>query len=157
MDEIPTGFLMAFLLPFHLGGGVALGIALRQLFRQPFKLSNLGDNGFLLLWGSMFGGLPLVFGLTAGVAWFVFLQLAVFLGTILGVALFYEWLRALYSQPGMWIASFGFVFFLIGAALTVSLLNAGDSEGLLVGLIFGGVGGLLTLLGVGMLWRGGRP
>lgn len=153
MEETPLGFFMVFLLPFHVGGGVALGIALRRMIQGHFKLSSLAGSGFLLLWGSMFGGLPLVFGLTAGSAWFFLLQLALFLGTIVAVALGYEWLRDLYSHPGMFVASFGLVFLGIGFALTATLLGEGDADGMVVGLVFGGIGGVLTLLGIWMLLR----
>lgn len=159
MDNLPLGFLMAFLLPFHLGGGLALGIALRRLVQGGFKLSNLTGNGFLLVWGAMFGGLPLLFGLTAGPAWFVTLQMATFLGTIFVVALCYEWLRDLYSHPAMFMATFGLFFLLVGTALTVSLLGQNGTDGLFdglfVGLIFAGVGGLITLAGVIWLLRSG--
>ena len=153
MEEAPLSFLMAFLLPFHIGGGAALGIALRRIIQDGLKLSSLAGNGFFLLWGSMFGGLPLVFGLVSGSAWLVVIQLAVFLGTIVAVSLGYEWLRDLYSHPGMFVASFGLVFFVIGAALTVTLLGEGDSGGLPVGLIFAGIGGTLTLIGIWLLLR----
>jgi hypothetical protein len=155
MDDSPLGFLMAFLLPFHLGGGVALGIVLHRMMQGGFKFSNIAGNGFLLVWGAMFGGLPLLFGLTAGPSWLVLLQLATFLGTIIVVALCYEWLRDLYSHPAMFLATFGLVFLLIGAALTASLLGQSNSDGLLVGLIFAGIGGLITLAGVLWLLRSG--
>lgn len=153
MEEAPTGFLLVFILPFHIIGGAALGAALHRTVRDGFTLSSLGANFFLFVWGAMFGGLPLLFGLTMEIGWFFFLQSAVFLGTVAGVALYYEWLRGLYSQPGMAIASIGFVLLLVGAALTITLLTAGGGEGLLPGLIFGGIGGILTLTGVLLLWR----
>jgi hypothetical protein len=81
------------------------------------------------------------------------MELALFLGAIVLVALGYDWLRELYSQPGMFVASFGFVFFLVGAALTMTILSGGDAEGWPVGLVFGGVGGLVTLFGVWILLR----
>jgi hypothetical protein len=155
MDDLPLGFLMAFLLPFHLGGGVALGVALRRIVQGGFKFSSLAGNGFLLLWGAVFGGLPLLFGLAAGPSWFVFLQLATFLGTIIVVAVGYEWLRDLYSQPAMFVATFGLFFLLIGTALTASLLSQGDTDGLLIGLIFAGIGGIITLAGGLWLLRSG--
>jgi hypothetical protein len=120
-----------------------------------FKFSNLAGNGFLLVWGAMFGGLPLVFGLTAGPSWFALLQLITFLGTTVVVTLCYEWLRDLYSHPAMFIATFGLFFLLIGAALTVFVLGRGDSDGLLVGLIFTLIGGLTTLAGTLWLLRSG--
>ena len=48
MEEVPTGFLMAFLLPFHVAGGAALGVALRRLVQDGLTLSNLASNLFLL-------------------------------------------------------------------------------------------------------------
>lgn len=152
MDESSLGFLIAFLLPFHVGGGAALGIALRRIFSGGFKLSNLAGNGFLLVWGATFGGIPLLFGLSSGMAWFVALQLAVLIGSIIAVAVFYEQLRDLYRHPGMFLATFGLVFFVVGAALTVTI-GGEAGTGLLVGLIFAGVGGLLTLGGVWALLK----
>ena len=155
MEEQPLGFLLTFLLPFHMGGGVALGIALHRLMQDGFTFSNLTDNGFLLIWGMMFGGLPLLFGLAVGPAWFMLLQLAVFLGTIIVVAFYYEWLRDLYSHPAMFLATFGLIFLLIGAALTFSVLGQGNADSLLIGLILAGIGGLITLGGVLWLLRSG--
>ncbi|MGD2207625.1 MAG: hypothetical protein PVH17_12700 [Anaerolineae bacterium] len=153
MEETPVGFLIAFLLPFHVGGGAAVGVALRRIVDGGSGFQRLLRGGFLLLWGVVFGGLPLMFGLTVKPGWFVLLQLAVFLGTIVLVAVRYEWLRALYSQPAMFVASFGFAFFVVGLAVATSLFSGGDPTGLLVGLIFAGVGGILTLVGVWMLLR----
>jgi hypothetical protein len=150
---MPAGFLMVFLLPFHLGGGAALGFALRSMFKEGFKPASITRNGFFLIWGSMFGGLPLVFGLAMGSGRFFLLEVAIFLGAIVLVAVAYDWLRELYSQPGMFVASFGFVFFLIGAALTTTFLSEGEPGGLPVGLVFCAVGGLVTLAGVWMLLR----
>lgn len=153
MEEASTSFLMVFLLPFHIGGGAALGIALRKIFGGGFKLSNLPGTGFLLLWGSMFGGIPLIFGWAIGPGWFLPLQIGVFVGTIVLVAWQFEWLRDLYSLPEMWLASIGFVFFAIGAAVAVLPTSEGDPGGLLFGLIFGGIGGLLALSGVVSMLR----
>ncbi len=155
MENTPTSFLLLFLLPFHLGGGAALGIALRGIVKDGISVSSIVRNGFLLVWGGMFGGLPLVFGLSLGSHWFFLLELAIFLGAIVLVAVGYEWLRGLYSQPGMFVASFGLVFFLIGAALATTLLGSGDSQATPIGLIFGGVGAFITLAGVLMLLRAG--
>jgi ABC-type iron transport system FetAB permease component len=67
---------MTFLLPFHLAGGAALGVALRNIIQERFNLSSIPRNGFLLVWGIMFGGLlaGLIFGgvgglLTVGGVW----------------------------------------------------------------------------------------
>jgi hypothetical protein len=151
--EEPVGFLVAFLFPFHILGGAAIGIAVRRVIENGFKLKNLTGNGFLLLWGGMFGGIPLLFGLAMGPGWFLPLQLIVFLGTVILVAWQFEWLRNVYSLPEMWLASFGFVFLAIGAGIAASLLSEGDTSGLLFGLIFGGVGGLLMLIGIVSMLR----
>lgn len=151
--EESTGFLTAFLLPFHVLGGAALGIALGRVIRNGFKLKNLVGNGFLFLWGGMFGGIPLPIGLAVGSASFFFLQLGVLVGTILLVAWQFEFLLNLYKLPEMWIATFGFVFFVIGVGIAASLLSEGDSSGLFFGLIFGGTGGCLVLGGVWSMLR----
>jgi len=150
-SEAGSGFLLAFLLPFHVGGGAAIGVALHRLFRGGIRLDGLGNNAFLLIWGLLFGGMPLVFGLNQG--WFFGLQLAIFVGTIAVVAVGYEWLRELYRQPGMFIASFGLAFLLIGASIVITSLQEGDAAAPLFGLVFGGVGGLILLVGVVMMLR----
>jgi len=148
MDEAPIGLFMAFFLPFHVIGGAALGTVARRLFQGGFKLSNLAGSGLTILWGAMFGGLPLLFGLVIGSIWLLLFQLIIFIGSIIAVALFYDWLRDLYRLPEMWVASFGFVFLMVGIGLTIPILSKGNTDALLVSLIFAGVGGLLTLLGV---------
>lgn len=153
MQETPAGLLLAFLLPFHVGGGAALGIALRRFAQEGFKPMGLLRNAFLLLWGSVFGGMPLLFGLSMEPGWVFWLQLGTFLGCVAFVAARYEWLRDLYSHPGMFVASFGLAFLLVGATVTTFMLVTGDSEVLLVGLVFVGVGGLITLAGLWMLLR----
>jgi hypothetical protein len=153
MEEMTTSFLVVFLLPFHVGGGAALGVALRRTVQKGFSLANLVANVFFVIWGAMFGGIPLVFGLGLGTPWLFLLQLGIFLGTIVAVALGYEWLRDVYSHPGMFVATFGLVFFAVGAALAVSLLADDASEGILFGLAFCGVGGFVLLLGVWLMLR----
>ena len=153
MEGDPTSLAMRFLLPFHLGGGAALGYALHRIIKDGFEWSSIPQYGFWLLWGSMFGGLPLIFGVLMGSVWFFVLELVVFAGAIVLVAVRYEWLRALYSQPGMFVASFGFVFLLIGASLTTTLLSEGSLEALMPGLIFIVVGGLITSSRVWLLLR----
>jgi hypothetical protein len=155
MDDLPLGFLLAFLLPFHLGGGVALGVAFHRMIKDGFGFSSLTGNGFMLVWGLMFGGIPLLFGFTTGPSWFVLLQMTTFLGTIVVVTLCCDWLRDLYSHPAMFLGSFGLFFLLIGAALTAWVWGQGDADGLLVGLIFAGIGGLITLLSALWLFRSG--
>lgn len=152
MEEQLPSFLVAFLLPFHVAGGAAIGAGLRRAFQGGFGLDKLLSSAFLLLWGSIFGGVPLAFGLAMGHAWFVLLQIAVFLGAIVVMAIGYEWLRNLYSHPGMFLASFGLVFFVVGLAVAGSLAS-GDASGLLVGFIFGGVGGAILIAGIVMLLR----
>ena len=151
--EEPVGFLLAFLFPFHLLGGAAVGIVLRKLIDNGFKLTSLADNGFLLLWGGMFGGIPLFFGLMMGSGLFFASQLVVFLGTAALVGWQFELLRGLYSLPAMWLASGGFVFLMIGLGIAAAMLGKGDTSWLFLALLFGGIGGLFLLLGVGMMLR----
>ena len=151
---MPDSFLIAFLMPFHVGGGVAIGVALHRIIQAGFALRQFRDDFFLLLWGVLFGGLPLVFGLTAGASWVIVLQLALFLGSAVVVVWRYEWLRDLYRQPGMFVATFGLLFAIVGLSLTASMLSEGTSEGLLIGSVFAGTGGLMFLVGVWLLLRG---
>ena len=152
---MPDSFLVAFMMPFHVAGGAAIGAALHKIIGDGVTLRTIRDNAFLFLWGALFGGMPLVFALAAGSIWVIVLQLGLFCGATVVVAWRYEWIRDLYSQPGMFVATFGLAFAIIGAAISMLILSAGDPGGLLIGLIFGGVGGLLTLVGIWMLLRSG--
>ena len=154
MSDMPTSFIMTLALALHVGGGTAVGVALRRIHQERSNLPNLFRAGFLLVWGALFGGLPLLWGLTTLPRWFLWVQLAVFLGTIALVALRYEWLRELYGQPGMAEASIGFAGLLVGGGLTASVLSSGSLSGVLAGLIVCGLGGALTLDGVRKLLRG---
>lgn len=151
--EEPIGFLLAFLFPFHVLGGAAVGFVVRRVIESGFKLTSLTGNGFMLLWGAMFGGLPLFFGLAMGSGLFFALQLVLFLGTAALVAWQFEWLRDVYSLPAMWLASGGLVFLMIGLGVGAAMLGTGDTTWLFFALLFGGVGGLFLLLGVGLMLR----
>ena len=146
-------FFVAFLLPFHVAGGAAIGAALHRIIQTGFAPRHIRDNFFLLLWGVLFGGLPLVFGLTAGVSWTVILQIVLFLGSAVIVAWRYEWLHDLYRQPGMFVATFGLIFAIVGLALTASMLSERTSDSLFIGFIFAGIGGLMFLVGAWLLLR----
>lgn len=153
MEDLPLGFVLSLVAPFHVAGGAALGIALRNLFQDGFKLSGIFQQGFFLVWGSMFGGIPLAFGLALGVGWVIALQLCIFVGTIAFVMVRYSWLRALYGQPGMLVATFGLGFFVVGIAVGSLLADAEAPTGLLLALIFGGIGAVIIGIGVWLLLR----
>lgn len=157
MEEgLSPGFLLIFLLPFHVTGGAAVGYTLRRLAQNGLSLESLSRSGFFLLWGLMFGCFPLLFGAGIDSIWFRLAQWGLFLGTIVVVAFCFQWLRDVYSQPGMFVATFGFAFFVLGLTVTAMTLASDGSNGLPVGLIFCAVGGILTLTGVWMLLRSGR-
>jgi hypothetical protein len=145
--------VFAFLLPFHIGGGAAIGVALHRAFEGGFSCSDVFANGFLLLWGIMFGGIPLVFGFAMETPWFFVIELLIFAGAIVTVALGYGWLRDLYSNPGMFVGTFGLVFFVIGMGLAVLMVGSGEAAGGFVALIFGGTGAGLLLLGILLMLR----
>jgi hypothetical protein len=125
--------LIAFLSVFHLLGGAAVGVALWEL-RVAGK-----PNTMLLVWGLLFGGLPMA----AGAGWPVILpfQLGEFL--LAGGTTFFFWdrIRDLVSQTGVVVTLFGGVFFLVGCGAVSMLL--GQREFLMAivfGVSFGGVG-----------------
>jgi hypothetical protein len=153
MTEVPAGFLLAFLLPFHVTGGAAVGVALRGVLQDDFALSNVFRQGFLLVWGLMFGGIPLLLGLSEGVGWLVAFQLCAFLGTIALVAVFHPWLRELYSQPGMMVGTFGLVFLVIGVGVGFTFPGEENSVGLILALAFGGTGAVITAVGIWLMLR----
>jgi hypothetical protein len=153
MEDAPLSFVLAFLLPFHVGGGAALGVALHNTFKGGFSCSGVFQNGFLFLWGAMFGGIPLLFGLAMETPWFFAIELLTFVGAIVVVALGYDWLKDLYTNPGMFMGTFGLVFSLVGFGLAALMIGGGEPSGGFIGLVFGGIGGVLLLAGVLMMLR----
>ena len=136
----------AFISIFHVIGGVALGITLRGWASDPTR-ENLGGRVFFLVWGSMFGCMPLVFGLQTGLSMLA-AQLAVLLVAIAVPFFWLERLRELTSDQNVVMIGFGGIFLIAGLAAGGFLLREGEW---LFAALFGGT---FTLLGGGFFLGG---
>ena len=150
--------LLGFLSIFHVIGAVALANGLRGVWHwHSSKERGLGNALFFIVWGAMFGCMPLAFGLgmvtdqEMGTP-LVLLGQAIVWGMTFLIALFFwddviDWLRP-FLHPTTFLVGFGGIFMLVGA-VTASFVIRDD---LLFGLTFGGifllVGGIIFALGI---------
>lgn len=126
-------FPIAFLSLFHLLGGAAVGIALwdLRLGHEPNKM--------LLVWGLLFGGLPML----AALGWPAMLpfQLGEFVLAAGVTCFFWDRIRDLVGQTGVIVTLLGGVFFVSGCAAVGLLLPQREYlMAALFGVLFGGVG-----------------
>ena len=141
---------LAFLSIFHVIGGAALGLTLRSLVREP-SLKGLFGRVFFLIWGGMFGCMPLAFSLQDGGLNYTTLafQLGI-LGTAMAVPFFlYDYLREYARDKNMVRMGIGAALFLFSAALSGAIIGSAglDLPSLLIFTIFGGGGGYLVVTG----------
>jgi hypothetical protein len=144
---------LAFLSVFHVIGGVAIGSAVRGWLRGRFACRSL----YLILWGAMFGLLPLVMGvmvfLPTGTVLFLGIQVGILLGTILVVALTPDWFVRAFDLQAMAPVLFGGLFFLVGVGMGVVTYGESPVSALLVGGLFAAVGGLVMVGGLVKVFR----
>lgn len=149
-------FLLGFLSLFHIVGGSVVGATLRNM-RQA-GLSGVTNQGCLLVWGVMFGGLPLLFGLAAfreyGDWWLLPTQITILIATILIVFLLGSSLREMLGQESVkWLGAGGFLA--ITGMLTASILMGQKLGwwGAVFGLVFVGAGVAIFVRGVQIALR----
>jgi len=142
---------LGFLCLFHLIGGAAIGSVLRGVLRGKFSCNSF----FFLIWGGLFGGMPLLFGIQEfqkGAPYFLMVQFAVFATAILVVAFIPEDLLATLRSPNIFSIAIGGVFLTLGVAMLFT--NIFELKGLPEKLLGGGIfiltGGAVFLIG---LWR----
>jgi len=136
-----------FLLIFNLGGGIAIGVFLRRLLRGQFACNTF----FLLIWGALFGGIPLFIneGLMKGTPGFFALQLFVFGAALLVTAFVPEILLEPFQTPAVTTIAVGGIFALFGIAALASILF--DATEVLQKSM---LGGFFVLAGGSMFLRG---
>ncbi len=132
---------------FHVIGGIAMGFALRGL-RGGFS----GNTVFLLVWGGMFGCLPLAIGWNAlgaaGRPEFFALELGIFIAAILITALMPDSLLESLKSPQVAPVAFGGLFVLIGIGVGAIMIQTDLLPALLFGGCFAGAGGLVFISGL---------
>jgi hypothetical protein len=142
---------IAFISIFHVIGGVALGITLRGWVNNPTR-ENLFSRTFFLIWGGMFGCMPLVFGIENGT---LVIQIVVLLIAIAVPFMWLEQLREMFSDQNVVMVGFGGIFLISGLVAGGALLREREwLFAVLFGGIFSLVGGSIFFAGLRNLLRG---
>ena len=155
--------LLGFLSIFHVIGAVALANGLRAIWNWlRDKERGLGNGLFFVLWGAMFGCMPLAFGLGLAVdeevgTPLVLLGQAIVCGTAFLIALLFwddlvDWVRP-FLHPNMFLVGFGGIFMLVGAAVAGFTIRDDILFGLMFGGVFTFVGGVIFAIGVWSLLK----
>jgi len=144
-------FLLAFLSLFHIIGGTVFGSTLKKMHQDG--LSGVRNSGCLLIWGVMFGGMPLAFGLTefaeSGIIWLFPAQLTIFAGAILITYLFGTYIKSILDQKSIKLMAGGGFFFIAGGfPAYISSQEAPWWVSALIGILFCGSGVLLFVQGL---------
>ena len=118
--DTPVG-LLAFLSIFHLIGGIALGMTFNRIVRER-RLG--GQSIFFIVWGGMFGCMPLTFG-SQSEPWVLAAQIGI-LALAIGIPFAIGGsLREGFQLKGVQNVLFGGIFLVVGFLVTpVSLLLA---------------------------------
>lgn len=136
---------LGFLTVFHLIGGLALGGTIRSWVRHRFSCRDL----FLIFWGAMFGGLPLIMGiplfLSHGAPLLAAVEVAILVGTIVVAVLVPDWFLEAYSGSKLIPLAMGGLFFLIGIAIGFAMFKEQPLTAFLFFFAFAGAGGLLLV------------
>ncbi len=143
---------LAFVCLFHLIGGIAIGSALRGL-RSGFSTNTI----FFLVWGSIFGCVPLAvgwneFGKTGGLGFFA-LELGVLVAAILIAALMPDTLVESLKSPQVAPIAFGGLFVAIGIGVGAIMAQSDLLPALFFGSCFAGAGGLVFVSGLTKLLK----
>ena len=143
---------LVFLSIFHAVGGAALGITLRGWVNDPSH-KEVGRL-FFLVWGGMFGCMPLLFGLEYGLPMLA-AQVAVLLSAIAVPFFWLDRLRELFSNQNLVLTGVGGIFLVAGLAAGGFLLREGQwLPAALFGVPFVSMGGGIFFYGLRSLLQG---
>ena len=142
----PQLLFLVFFSLFHIPGGFIVGRGLRQLVAGTRD----SRSAFLLIWGVMFGGIPLcigapIFALTGAPQLFA-AQVGILIAAVVaGLVLKDEYLEA-FAVPAVGLALFGGALLLAGIALVIWAIPRGPGEAVVIGSLLG-AGGLAIVAG----------
>ncbi|MBN1318794.1 MAG: hypothetical protein JXA42_25160, partial [Anaerolineales bacterium] len=109
------------------------------------------DSIFFIVWGAMFGGIPLLIGLSFRGLFLA--QVLVLFAAFLTTFFFWDRIREMLNKPGIMLTLFGGIFFVSGCAALGLLINIGENGmSALFGLVFCGLGGFLVYFGLKKLF-----
>ena len=138
---------LGFLSIFHILGGIALGSTVRGL-RNGFEGSKL----FFLVWGSMFGCMPLAIGAQtfaeANTMYLFVIEILILAGAIAVTAFTPDWILESFTSPDVVTIEMGGLFLFIGVVVGVSMLKTNPLLTLLFGGTFAGAGAFLLYRGL---------
>ena len=143
---------LGFLSLFHIIGGIAIGSALRRL-KSGFSVAPL----FFLVWGGMFGCMPLAIGAnelsrSGGPAFFL-IELAVLAAAILATALMPDIMLETLKSPQVAPIALGGIFLLVGLGAGALIIQTDLLPGILFGGCFAGAGAISLASGVAKLLK----
>ena len=146
-------FPIAFLSLFELIGGLVLGGTMQKIARSRFLPRMIASQTFILVWGVIFAGIPLVaggnsFGLLA-----FLIQAAILSAAWVFGFFFLDRIHELVAVPWLWFAGFGGIFTVVGAATSFLTAPKDAALALILGTSFGGVGVVFLVIGLVMMQR----
>ncbi len=145
---------LAFVCLFHVIGGVAVGSTVRGWLRGHLACTSF----FMVVWGAMFGGVPLALGydllVPQGGIVFFGIELAVLIGTILLVVLIPDWFVQSFDGRAIAPVAFGAVFLLTGFGVGAATFTSSPITAIVVGGLFAGFGGSILIWGMVRAFRG---
>ncbi len=140
--------MFAFFSLFCLIGGAAIGSVVRTWRKHGPSF----NSTFLLIWGGLFSGIPILMGTVMfgahGAFYLLGLQVGLFIGIILVVAFVPDLYLESFDFDKIAPVAFGGLFLLIGVVLAVAMITTEPLMALVFLLAFGGIGGLIFLQGV---------
>ena len=142
--------LLGFFAVFHVIGGAAMGIGARQ-WRIAWSTKGVRSLPFLLLWGALFGGIPLIFGLATAEWGMLASQAAILLAAFAITFWFSEPLKEALGHQYIFMMVFGGIFMAAGALAGTLMLSSGDQsvwKALVFGGLFFAVGSLVFAVGI---------
>lgn len=158
MEDNPLIWL-GFLSVFHIIGGIALGSSIRgirQLIRG--EGGSLSNALFFIVWGGMFGCMPLTFGFEPTIPnWVLIAQVLILVAAVVITAIWgrtaLDWLKPVFNVfTGLLVL--GGIFMIAGLLGAYTTLKGGDlSTALILGLVFGIIGLGIFILGLAGLFK----
>ncbi len=141
-------FTLAFVCLFHVIGGAAIGATVRGWLRGHFAC----NSSFMIVWGAIFGGVPLSLGYSLlvprGGILFFGIELAVLIGSIFVIALVPDWFVQSFDGRAIAPVAFGGLFLLCGLAVAAASFTSSPVTAIVVGGLFVGVGGFVFIWGL---------
>jgi hypothetical protein len=145
---------LGFICLFNLIGGMVIGLALRGIKRGKLACNTF----FMLIWGILFGGMPILFGIEEfqrGAPFLLLAQIASFVIPIGIITLISEEFFETLRSPNVICIMLGGLFLMLGIAILITNIFEIKtlSEKIVVSVIFLLSGGAVFIFGLVRLLR----